>query len=171
MEILIFSDSHGRTGGMREALARQTAPPAAVMHLGDGVRDACALELGEIPLYLVRGNCDGLLYGVQGPVPEECLTSLGGHLFFLTHGHRYGVKSGLGGLIGAAVRGGADIVLFGHTHRPLLEVLPAGNEAAGVTLSRPLYRFNPGSIGQGGGKSFGVLTLRGESVLFSHGTV
>ena len=171
MEILIFSDSHGRTEGMRAVLSRQVSPPSAVMHLGDGVRDTGALALGEIPLYMVRGNCDGFLYGVEGPVPEECLTSIGGHLFFLTHGARYGVKGGLGGLLRAALQKGADIVLFGHTHRPYLEILPAGAEAEGQTLTRPVYLFNPGSIGQGGERTFGMLTLKDGAVLFSHGVL
>lgn len=174
MEILIFSDSHGRTDGMRAVLSRQVRPPSAVIHLGDGVRDVNALTLGGIPLYLVRGNCDGLLYDVEGPVPDECLTSIGGHLFFMTHGARYGVKSGVGGLLRAAMQKEADIVLFGHTHRPELEILPAGTETEGGILPRPLYLFNPGSIGQGrqgGERTFGILTLQGETVLFSHGVV
>ena len=174
MEILIFSDSHGRSKGMQEVLARQVGKPAAVIHLGDGVRDTASLALENIPLYLVRGNCDYMICDVEGPVPEECLTAIGGHLFFLTHGAAYGVKSGLGRLLRAAVQKGADIVLFGHTHRPYLETLPAGSEVDGCVLSKPLYLFNPGSIGQsrqGGERTFGVLTLKEGNVLFSHGVL
>ena len=39
MNILVFSDSHGRGSRMLEALARQIKKPDAVIFLGDGLRD------------------------------------------------------------------------------------------------------------------------------------
>ena len=169
MEFLIFSDSHGSADGMRQALLRQPKPPLGVFYLGDGYRDVQRLELGGIPLYAVRGNCDLLVGGLLEDCPEERLVRIGDHLALVTHGAAYGVKSGLGGLIGAAVRAGADIALYGHTHQPRLDTIPAGEEACGVCLERPLYLFNPGSVGRGG--SFGTLTVQGENVLFGHGSV
>lgn len=174
MEVLIFSDSHGRTDGMRLALSLQRSRPAAVIHLGDGVRDAEALDLNGIPLYTVRGNCDFRSEFFSGACPEECLTSIGGHLALMTHGARYGVKGGLERLLSYAAQKGADFVLYGHTHRSHLEVLPVGTEIGGVQLRRPMYVFNPGSIGRneyGEGLSFGVLTLCEGNVLFSHGRI
>lgn len=174
MEVLIFSDSHGRTEGMRLALSRQRTRPYAVIHLGDGVRDVEELELGSIPLYTVRGNCDYCLDVFPGACPEECVTSIGGHLALMTHGARYGVKGGLEALLSSAAQKDADLVLYGHTHQPYLEVLPTGTEVGSVLLHRPMYVFNPGSIGRnedGEGRSFGILTLCGNSVLFSHGRI
>ncbi len=168
MDILIFSDSHGSTEGMRWALERQPTRPAAILHLGDGVRDALVLEESGIPLYTVRGNCDPFLYGLSVACPEECVLAMGGHTILMTHGARYGVKAGLGGLLAAAAQQGADIVLYGHTHQPHEEMLPAGSNVGGVILDRPMYVFNPGSIGRGE-HSFGVLTMRGKDLLFSHG--
>ena len=165
MELLIFSDSHGRGDAMRRALAKQLSPPQAVCFLGDGLRDAQSLELGRAMLYDVRGNCD---WGVQADAPTERTVCLEGHRLLLTHGHLHGVKGGLGALIAAAARAEADIVLFGHTHTPTQIEIPAGETAGGVTLSRPMHLFNPGSIGMGG--LFGTLHLTASDVLFSHGT-
>ena len=70
----------------------------------------------SIDFYMVKGNCD---FGAQAP--ETILTELGGVRLFLTHGHLFGVKTGLTRLRLEADRVGAQIALFGHTHRPLLE--------------------------------------------------
>jgi len=170
MELLIFSDSHGRADGIRMALDRQVTRPHAVLFLGDGLRDAELLETGGIPLYAVRGNCDTFLAGVSLFAPEEYLSSFEGHLILMTHGARYGVKLGLESLIASAAQKGADIVLYGHTHVPSLKILEEGTVIGDKPLSRPMYLFNPGSIG-GREQSFGVLTLRDGNVLFSHGSL
>lgn len=167
MEFLIFSDSHGKTEGMRLATERQPHPIDAVFFLGDGLRDAEAFDRRGAALYAVRGNCD---WFAQTSAPTEIVIGFEGHQILATHGHEYGVKGGCGRLISHAAEVGADIVLFGHTHCALSEVIPAGSRIAGVELTRPMYLFNPGSIGTGG-YSFGTLTLRGETVLMSHGEI
>lgn len=172
MEFLIFSDSHGETQGMKHALSRQLTAPDGVFFLGDGLRDLDALEFSDrTTLYRVAGNCD---WFSSSMAPTECTTALGGHVLFLTHGHRFGVKGGFGALLAHAATVGADIVLCGHTHRQHAEIIPAGQTVAGVLLTRPMYLFNPGSIGHdvdGEGRSFGTLLIKGESVLFSHGRI
>ena len=165
---MIFSDSHGDVDRMQLALHRQPTRPLAVFHLGDGFRDTKYLDLNGIPLYAVRGNCDLFYGGERDECPDEQITVIGEHRALLTHGARYSVKSGLGNLIDAAVKKRADIVLYGHTHVPDLQVFPAGTTVCGCLLSKPLYLFNPGSIGQRG--CFGTLTVQGESVLFGHGS-
>ena len=45
-----------------------------------------------------------------------------------------------------------------------------GELFAGVIVSRTTHLFNPGSIGGREG-SFGTLLLRGNEVLFSHGSI
>ena len=52
----------------------------------------------------------------------------------MTHGHRYGVKSGYGTALAAAKSMGAQVVLFGHTHIPFME------EREGILM------LNPGSL-------------------------
>lgn len=172
MEILIFSDSHGRIEGMMRAIEAQIKRPDLILHLGDGVREVEYLRESGIPVLAVRGNCD--LFGASSEIGESfCFEELG-HKIFMTHGHRFGVKSGVGGLVSHAAQIGADIVLFGHTHRPLEQRIDTGYEIGGKTISRPMYLFNPGSIGSGrtGGDalSFGTLSLTKTHVLFSHGS-
>jgi putative phosphoesterase len=147
---------------MQTALGRQRRAPDGVLYLGDGLADTDRLSFGYSQLFAVRGNCD--LYWDPSIKTEELL-AFEGHRILITHGHLYGVKSGTGALIAHAAECGADVVLFGHTHKPICTVIPADK----VPLGRPMYLFNPGSIGQSG--SFGTLTLRGDNVLLSHGSV
>lgn len=172
MELLIFSDSHGRVEGMCHALQAQIRKPDLILHLGDGAGDLEYLPHRAIPMLSVRGNCD--LFTVSANISEEfCLEELG-HKILMVHGHRYGVKSGMGALLSHAAKIGADVVLFGHTHIPYEECVPAGELIGGITLARPIYLFNPGSIGrneQGEGLSFGTISLSKEHVLLSHGNI
>ncbi len=168
MEILIVSDSHGRAHKLTEVLERQIRRPDLFIHLGDGARDLSVVEERGIPFYSVRGNCDYSLHGIGFPCPVECLVSVGGRLVFLTHGAEYGVKGGLGRLISASARNGAELVLFGHTHVPFAQTISAGEQIGMQTLTRPMYLFNPESLGEG---RFGTLTIQGENVLFAHGNL
>jgi putative phosphoesterase len=165
MEFLIFSDSHGSAQTMSAAIDRQIKMPDAVLFLGDGARDLDRLFLCDIPIWAVRGNCDWSSSDYADKT--ERLLYFEGHTILLCHGHEWGVKGGMGALIAHAAEVGADIVLFGHTHTPTVKAIAAGEQVKGTTLTRPMYLFNPGSIGYEG--SFGTLTLKGESVLLSHG--
>ena len=166
MELLIFSDSHGRAEAMQHVMDRQIRTPDAVIFLGDGLRDIEWLDTRGGNVLEVRGNCDWLSFGSDAP--DERTLSFEGHKLLLTHGHAYGVKGGTGALVKYAHGIGADIVLFGHTHVPACETVPAGTVIGGAPIARPIYLFNPGSVAAG---SFGTLLLRGETVLLSHGSV
>ena len=165
MELLVVSDSHGCVENIQSALERQLKTPDAVLFLGDGARDLDRLFLCDTPLWAVRGNCDWASSDFADRT--ERLLCLEGHTILLCHGHEWGVKGGLGALIAHAAEVGADVVLFGHTHTPTLQTIAAGEQVGKTTLSRPMYLFNPGSIGYEG--SFGTLTVKGESLLFGHG--
>lgn len=167
MEILIFSDSHGSASNMSRALDRQIKTPDAILFLGDGARDLDNLFVVDTPIWAVRGNCDW--YSSDLADKTERLLYFEGHTILLCHGHERGVKGGLGALIAHAAEIGADIVLFGHTHMPTLATIAAGETVGKKVLERPMHLFNPGSIGYEG--SFGTLTLKGESVLLSHGKI
>ncbi|MDD3693176.1 MAG: metallophosphoesterase [Oscillospiraceae bacterium] len=132
MRILVVSDTHGNENSLRRALYEQPGT-ALVIHLGDGAREA-GLIAGEIPqinLKQVCGNCD---WGYSRLLPEIGLEMVQGRRIFYTHGHRYGVKLGLGRLVSAALERNADIVLFGHTHTPLIDNING------------LHIVNPGSL-------------------------
>ena len=129
MKILVFSDSHGRLGLMLDAVEQER--PQRVFFLGDNYRDGedLAAAYPDIPMDLVVGNCDFC------PGPEELLVEAGGVRFLLTHGHRYGAKSGTARLAEAGERKGAAVVCFGHTHSALN--MP----------ERGVWLFNPGTAG------------------------
>ena len=165
MEFLIFSDSHGSASNMSLALDRQIKTPDAILFLGDGARDIDNLFVVDTPIWAVRGNCDW--YSSDLADKTERLLYFEGHTILLCHGHEWGVKGGLGALIAHAAEIDADIVLFGHTHVPTLQTIAKGETVGKTTLTRPMYLFNPGSIGYEG--SFGTLTLRGDAVLLSYG--
>ena len=97
LKILVLSDSHRCVGAMYDAAMLEK--PDVIFHLGDYYRDAEALGeiYPDIPIYKVAGNCDGDCAGRR-----ELTVQLGGKVFFLCHGHTYGVKSGLADLRGKA---------------------------------------------------------------------
>ena len=164
MNVLIFSDSHGRGYLISEIMEKQITPPDAVVFLGDGLRDLESADTGSAELYCVRGNCDFAAFGED----EEQTVILGGLRVFMTHGHRYSVKNGYGLAIAKAVSRGVDVLLFGHTHLPYYQCIEKGSEICGRTLERDLHVFNPGSLREG---SFGTLTVRGGTVIFSNAEI
>lgn len=169
MNILVFSDSHGRGSNMVEAFGRQIKRPDAIVFLGDGLRDLSYCEFGYIPIFAVTGNCDVYNFYGKGVAYDEIVMSLGGKRVMMTHGDAYAVKLGLSRLIKAAVEKDADVVLFGHTHQPCEIYLPEGECEYGIDLKKPLYLLNPGSIG-GYDRSFGAVEIRHSGdVVLSHG--
>lgn len=132
-KILIVSDSHGRMDNLRKAVANMAGTMDRMIHLGDSLCSLEAMEeLAGCPVDMVRGNSDG----AACRLPESKLVKIGNYTAFLTHGHRYGCKWSLEAMKEAARQNGAGIVMFGHTHIPLLE--PYGDVAV----------LNPGSISQ-----------------------
>lgn len=163
MKLLVLSDSHGRSGQVRAAMALH--PDAgAVLFLGDGLRDLP--DASPCPIYAVRGNCDAFTMFDLMPAPDERVEVFGGYRVLALHGHTRGAKAGTVRLIGAALEQGADLVCFGHTHEPFEQYIPAGETRFGAPLEKPLWLFNPGSINAG---SFGLIELRPGGVLLSHG--
>ncbi len=171
MILAVVSDSHGYVRRLSELFGRQSALPHSerpemLLHLGDGLCDLDRAELPEgLPMLSVRGNCD--VFGSDGTLFER-MPCLGGYKILMTHGHDLSVKSGLSRAIAYAAEKGADILLFGHTHKPLAMTVNVGETVCGVTLEKPLYVFNPGSLME---RSFGILTLTPKGVLMSHGEI
>ena len=146
-KILVISDVHGRLRDLRWVLQNETAD--AMFYLGDGLYDLnAALELRRepvpYPIYRVAGNCD-----VNYSEPSEGLAPFGGVLFFYTHGHHYGVKMGSERLAECAGERGADVALFGHTHRRPRCSTPAVCATAAATVSLRLKTANAALPGRG----------------------
>ena len=67
-------------------------------------------------------------------LPHQEVFEVAGKKIFITHGHRFYVGYGVDKLREYAVENGYDIAMFGHTHRPYLEI------GERVTI------LNPGSL-------------------------
>lgn len=132
MKILIVSDSHGKWKDLQRLTEREQ--PDVVLHLGDLLADAQKLWLicPDVAVEAVPGNCDGWFSNQE----TDRILSYEGVRFFLTHGHGYQVKSGSGAVIMAGKAAQADVILFGHTHRAVLEQLGNGS-----------WLVNPGTAG------------------------
>ncbi len=134
IRIAVFSDSHGDEWSL-DFLLNKMGVVDAVCFLGDVTSDAmflsakCAELANKPPFYAVRGNND-----LASPYPFAQTIEIGGKRIYMTHGH---LCSSLLGLAYAAQEQGADIALFGHTHKPYCDVVNG------------LLVLNPGSAGNG----------------------
>ena len=149
MRLGIISDTHGDKAAIRQAV--MMAPPVDCwIHAGDHGQDGAFLEqLTAGPVYAVCGNTD-LLEGREKP--DEYI-DIANKRIWVTHGHRYHVKNGLHELLYWANQFAADIIVFGHTHEPLVE-----------RRDGKLF-INPGSAARpraGSAASFVILTLTEE---------
>lgn len=135
----MFSDSHGETALLERALGAEHPSFQRIVHLGDGLRDMESVRDPGVPVLQVRGNMD------LSDVPAtEMVTEIDGVRVFLTHGHQYRAHATLELLKARAVRSGARLALFGHTHRPE------------NTLEDGVLYFNPGALKHG---SYGTVVL------------
>ena len=118
MRVLVVSDSHGNVDNMVRAV--EWVQPDYVLHLGDCQRDLEALrrEFPGLAMEGVPGNCD-----------------------------TRNVKSSPMAAMYAAKECGAQVLLFGHTHRPMVD-----NDGTLLTL-------NPGAAGDWEHPTCGVLTI------------
>lgn len=148
MKILVFSDSHGDLTNLRFVLKQYEETAVYVIHLGDYDSDVSEIRpfFQNYKYINISGNCDWGNF-----VPSEKLFSMCGKIFFLTHGHRYNVKSGgLTRLSISAEEKNADVCLFGHTHVPLL------------SFFNNIIYMNPGSISSprgGTSYTYGIIDI------------
>lgn len=128
MKILLVSDTHGRNYYLEEAL--ELEKPDFLCHMGDveGSEDYIRM-ITKCPLAMVSGNND-----FWTDLNPEVTFELQGFRIFMTHGHYYYPHAGNDRLKSAGRKNGADIVLFGHTHRPTLEI------------DKDIIVANPGSL-------------------------
>ena len=85
-----------------------------------------------------------------------------------------GNYAGVDAIAARGAREGADVVLYGHTHVRHEAHYAAGDIVGGVKLEKALHVFNPGSLGSPRDEkapSFGVIEIRENGILFSHGEV
>jgi hypothetical protein len=129
MKIGIISDTHGL---LRAEVFEVFDGVEHILHAGDfgdvGILD----ELAAIaPVTGVWGNVDG--WDVRGRVPEVAQVELAGARVVVLHGLQFGSPTPEKA---AAAYPDADLVVFGHSHRPVVRQV-------GSVLA-----VNPGSAGR-----------------------
>ncbi len=117
MRILVVSDTHGSSRELQEVI-RKTKPFDYMIHCGDteGL-DAQIRKAAGTPCTIVRGNNDFF-----SDAPREEVLTFGKCRIFVTHGHSYGISFGTESLKEEAKSRNCSVALFGHTHRPCLDL-------------------------------------------------
>lgn len=118
MRVLIISDTHGDDSAIVEVRRREPRIDV-LLHAGDSLgSESFYQNYLRCITYFVAGNCDGFC-----GLPSYESFVLGRHRVFMAHGHRYAVygRDVSHELLRAAQEEGADILVFGHTHVPLVE--------------------------------------------------
>jgi putative phosphoesterase len=125
MVIGLIADTHGL---VRPDVAAAFRGVDLILHAGDvGSRDVLAeLEL-IAPVEAVAGNIDPLELGL----PATLVREIEGLTVRVTHGHELGSPTPES----LASRYGGDLIVFGHTHRPI------------VRRIGPTLVVNPGAAG------------------------
>lgn len=129
MKALIISDTHKKNNNFFKVL-EAVAPVDMIIHCGDvegseyliGNAAGCQTEM-------VAGNNDFF-----SELPSEREFGIGKYHIWVTHGHNYYVSMGTAMLKEEARSRGADIVFYGHTHRPDMD------------LNDDVIAINPGSL-------------------------
>jgi uncharacterized protein len=128
LTIGLISDTHGL---LRPGVLEIFRNVDHILHAGDVGTEDILVELQAIaPVTAVWGNTDG--WEIRDQVPEVARVTLGEIEAVVVHGHRFGSPTPARV---AAAHPDADLVVFGHSHVPLIE------RVGGVLA------VNPGSAG------------------------
>lgn len=148
MKVLIVSDTHKQNDAYFRVLKKER--PDLVIHCGDAEGSEYALtQAADCPVEIVLGNNDFF-----SDLPRELMLDIGSYRVWVVHGHNYYVSMGNEILKREAAARGADIVMYGHTHRPV------------VDRDKEVTAVNPGSLSyprqEGHRPSYIVMKLDGK---------
>ncbi len=135
-KLLVISDSHGNNK-VTESIIRGFGPDCqALIFTGDGIWDILnTIKTASVDknlfaalppvIGLVRGNGDYDTYTIYSnndnipiQIAETQFLTVASHKVLFTHGHRHSVDFSTDNLFKTATANNADLVFFGHTHRP-----------------------------------------------------
>lgn len=129
MKVLIVSDTHKKNENYIKVLTA-VSPVDLVIHCGDSEGSEYLISnAAGCPVEIVAGNNDFF-----SQLPAEREFHIGRYHVWVTHGHNFYVSMGNQRLKQEARARGIDIVFYGHTHRPVLD------------LSEDVIAVNPGSL-------------------------
>lgn len=129
MKILIVSDTH-RYNANYLKVVEKTGPLDMVVHCGDVEGSELVVsQAAGCPVEMVQGNNDFF-----SDLPREKEFMIGRYKVWLTHGHNYYIAMNSDVIKQEAIMREVDIVMCGHTHKPVIDI------GSSLTL------INPGSI-------------------------
>lgn len=129
MRLGIIADTHGL---LRSEVFEVFAAVDHILHAGDVGKPEILIELEALaPVTAVYGNTDGL--ELRARLPQVAEVELDGFAVVVTHGDQFGHPTPEA-LHAAFPR--AEIIVYGHTHKPLLEL-----------VDRTVTVMNPGGAG------------------------
>ena len=109
--VRLVSDTHGL---VRPECLRALAGVDLILHAGDvGGDDVIATLRTVAPVHAVHGNTDPLI----GGLPATVSLDVGGVSIHVSHGNELGAPTPAR----LVQRYGADVIVFGHTHRAVIE--------------------------------------------------
>jgi putative phosphoesterase len=130
MRVGVISDTHGLLRPDVFAVFRHVDH---ILHAGDVGKPEILIELGALaPVSAVYGNTDGP--ELKARLPQVAELELDGFTVVVTHGDQFGHPTP-DALHAAFPR--AEIIVYGHTHKPLLEL-----------VDRTVTVMNPGGAGR-----------------------
>jgi putative phosphoesterase len=147
MRLGVISDTHGL---LRPEVFRAFSEVDHILHAGDlGPLDLLTELEALAPVTAVYGNTDG--DDVRGRLPQTAQVELEGFDIVVTHGDQLGSPTPEG--LNAAFPS-AQIIVYGHTHRPLLTIVDvvvtvmnpggAGHRRFGLPPSVGILELEPG---------------------------
>lgn len=129
MKILIISDTHRRNENFLQLLER-VGPIDLLVHCGDVEGSEYLIsEAADCPVHMVQGNNDFF-----SQLPRELEFTVEDYKVWVTHGHSYYVSMNYEILKEEARAREVDVVMCGHTHRPVID------------REKDLTLINPGSL-------------------------
>ncbi len=150
MKIGVISDTHipDKSKHLPQAILDAFKQVDMVVHAGDLVDLEVIAELGKVcaKVFAVAGNMDS--QAVKNKYPLKEFLDVKGFKIGIMHG--WGASLGLVDVLKAAFKeDNCDIIIFGHSHKPM-------NELIGATLF-----FNPGSAtdAAAGYNSYGIIEI------------
>lgn len=131
-KIIIVSDNHMKTDGLKKILERYIDQVDYFFHCGDSNLDHDH-EMMK-PFIAVKGNTDFM----EKYQEEEVVRLASGEHFWLVHGHLHHVNAGVDSLLQAAKMSEVmpSVILYGHTH------------CVNVQMIDGCLIINPGSISE-----------------------
>jgi len=129
VKVLVVSDTHRKNDTYLEVLEKN-GPVDMVIHCGDVEGSEYLIkEAAGCPVQMVMGNNDFF-----SDLPREIEFKLGKYKIWVTHGHNYYVYMDNQIIKEDAKGRGVDIVMYGHTHKPV------------VDTDGDVIAINPGSL-------------------------